>query len=206
MLFDDVYSSEDWYYKLAPSEELESFLSTSSVPGGRALDLGCGEGRDSVALARHGYKVSAVDQAASGIEKLNRFAASEKLLINGIVEDATKFLIEENTYDLICCVTLLDHLPLTETREMVSKICAGLRPGGVLFSEVFTTADPGFSGGAQMSETAEFVRHYFSPGELQHLFRNLIPILYDEKVEWDTSHGKPHEHGVAVLIARREHT
>ena len=43
-------------------------------PGGRILDLGCGEGRDSVYFAFCGYEVTGLDVSAAGIEKAERLA------------------------------------------------------------------------------------------------------------------------------------
>jgi ubiquinone/menaquinone biosynthesis C-methylase UbiE len=46
--FNRVYSKpDDFYYGLQPTEELEAFLKSNHPPAGTALDLGCGEGRNS---------------------------------------------------------------------------------------------------------------------------------------------------------------
>jgi 2-polyprenyl-3-methyl-5-hydroxy-6-metoxy-1,4-benzoquinol methylase len=40
----------------------------------KLLDIGCGEGKDSVFLAKNGYIVTAFDIAEAGIEKAKRLA------------------------------------------------------------------------------------------------------------------------------------
>ncbi|MDO9028273.1 MAG: DegT/DnrJ/EryC1/StrS family aminotransferase [Candidatus Roizmanbacteria bacterium] len=52
VVFDSRYSSSEWLFGLEPSEELVELIETGKVPLGKALDLGCGEGRDSLFLER----------------------------------------------------------------------------------------------------------------------------------------------------------
>src|SRR5262245_2492719 len=77
--FNRVYGKPDdpFYYGLKPSEELEAFLNETHPPAGEALDLGCGEGRNSLLLARYGYHVHAVDSSSQGIQKLEGYAHSQ---------------------------------------------------------------------------------------------------------------------------------
>jgi SAM-dependent methyltransferase len=51
------------------------------------LDLGCGQGRDSLALGRMGYKVIGIDVSDVGIYKLNEAAKEEGLGVKGLVVD-----------------------------------------------------------------------------------------------------------------------
>ena len=56
--------------------------------------------------------------------------------------------------------------------------------------------------GETISETASFVQHYFDEGELAAWFAELETILYEEIMKYDDSHGEPHYHGLARLIAK----
>jgi len=88
--FNRVYGKPDdpFYYGLKPSEELETFLHETHPPTGEALDLGSGEGRNSLLLAHYGYHVHAVDSSSQGIQKLEQYAHSQGLEnIDGEVAD-----------------------------------------------------------------------------------------------------------------------
>ncbi len=50
----------------------------------RALDLGCGEGRDTVFFARRGHAVTAMDLSPAGIEKAGRLAAEAGVVLQGL--------------------------------------------------------------------------------------------------------------------------
>lgn len=202
--FDEFYSSEEWYYKMPPSEELEAYLTgRKQYEGKAALDLGCGEGRDSILLAQHGFHVTAVDASAEAIRKLADLASMLKLPIEAHCSDIRSFHIPSRAFDAICAVTALDHLDVPAGRDLAEKIAGGVCPGGFVFVEVFTEEDPGFTGLGDASETANFVQHYFRAGELRELFAELDIHLYEEKIEDDDTHGPKHTHGVAILLATK---
>ncbi len=91
----------------------------------RVLDVGCGQGRDAVFIAKRGHRVLGVDLSANGIRDLRMTAKKEKLAIEGIVADITAFtptgdfdvvLIDRTLHmlergsRLSVLATLLDHV------------------------------------------------------------------------------------------------
>ena len=209
--FNRVYGKPDdpFYYGLKPSEELEKFLNDTHPPAGEALDLGCGEGRNSLLLARYGYHVHAVDASSQGIQKLEKYARSQGLdNIDGEVADVRTMQLKPNFYDAIVAVTILDHITETEGKNVAEAIINALKPGGFVFIEAFTIHDPAANTARKeneaISETASFVQHYFDEGELAAWFSSLETVLYEEIMKYDDSHGEPHYHGLARLIAKRQ--
>src|SRR5437764_11691429 len=109
--FNRVYGKPDdpFYYGLKPSEELEQFLHESHPPIGEALDLGSGEGRNSLLLAHYGYHVHAVDSSSQGLHKLEQYARSQGLdNIDGEVADVRTIQLTANCYDAIVSGTVID--------------------------------------------------------------------------------------------------
>ena len=82
--YDKYYQSENLFG--SPYPELIDFFSTIDKKG-KLLDLGCGQGRDSIALAKMGFTVTGIDNSTVGIEQLNKIAAKENLPLKGIIED-----------------------------------------------------------------------------------------------------------------------
>jgi len=143
--FNRVYGKPDdpFYYGLKPSEELETFLHETHPPTGEALDLGSGEGRNSLLLAHYGYHVHAVDSSSQGIQKLEQYAHSQGLEnIDGEVADVRTVQPTANFYDAIVAVTILDHITEEEGKKVAESIIDALRPGGFVFIEAFTVHDP----------------------------------------------------------------
>jgi len=208
--FNRVYGTPDapFYYGLEPSEELEKFLHDAHPLAGEALDLGCGEGRNSLLLARYGYHVHAIDASSQGIQKLEKYAHSQDLdTIDCEVTDVRKVELKPNYYDAIVAVTILDHISEIEGKNVAEAMINALKPGGFIFIEAFTVHDPAASAARKeserISETASFVQHYFEEGELAAWFTELETVLYEEFMKYDDSHGEPHYHGLARLIGRK---
>ena len=209
--FDRVYGKPDdpFYYGLKPSEKLEAFLNDTHPLAGEALDLGCGEGRNTLLLARYGYHVHAVDVSSHGIQKLENYARSQDLHnITYTVADVRTFPLTPNSYDAIVAVTILDHITEEEGKKVAESIIQALKPEGFVFIEVFTIHDPGAKlsreQSERISETATFVKHFFEEGELAAWFAELETVLYEEIMKYDDSHGEPHYHSVARSIGRKQ--
>ena len=55
---------------------------------------------------------------------------------------------------------------------------------------------------SDLSETADAIAHYFEPNELLSLLGKYLRIVhYEERREWDRTHGRPHVHGKAIALA-----
>jgi len=214
--FDLVYSKDpSKLYYPNPSPPLRWLVESGAVKSGFALDLGCGEGRNALFLAKQGFQVVAVDISIEGAFKLHLIAEQLGLEnIRCLCEDIRHFEIEPQKYDLIVASTVLDHLERAEGEKAIEKLKRGLKSGGYAYVSAFTTKDPGYlverAGSSQgtateqtkISETAQFVKTYFEESELKRKFSDCDIVFYKESVEEDRSHGPPHQHGIARLICR----
>ena len=108
-------------------------------PGARALDLGCGFGRHTYALARGAVSVVALDagrdeitgvQGMLGAMALEHEFDPTRLLASAIVGDAHHLPFPDATFDHVICSEVLEHIPddVTVLRDIVRV----LRPGGTL--------------------------------------------------------------------------
>lgn len=103
-----------------------------TLRGARVLDVGCGGGLLSEALARSGALVTALDLAPELID-----VAKLHLLESGLTVDyrlqSVESLVEEmaGSFDAICCMEMLEHVP---DPAAILRACASLlKPGGRLF-------------------------------------------------------------------------
>lgn len=99
------------------------------LPIGRALELGCGDGADSIWLAEQSWEVTAVDFAPAAIENLTRIAEKKDVDIKGVVADVCTYQSNKK-YDLVfmCYV----HLPTDERNQMLNRATEALTPDGTL--------------------------------------------------------------------------
>ena len=69
--YDKYYKTENLFGQ--PYPELLAFF-TEYPKKGNVLDLGCGQGRDAIPLARLGFDVTGIDNSSVGIAQMNRIA------------------------------------------------------------------------------------------------------------------------------------
>jgi SAM-dependent methyltransferase len=98
-----------------------------------AVDLGAGSGHQSVALARLGWRVRAIDTSARLLEELRQRAAG--LDVVAIQDDLSRFArhLDGPAGAIICMGDTLTHLASAETvRRLFADARAALAPGGTL--------------------------------------------------------------------------
>jgi SAM-dependent methyltransferase len=85
-----------WDTGISPPELLEAISGPQALPPGRALDIGCGTGTNSLALAKRGWQVLGVDFAEPAITQANIKAANEHDEISR-VSGSVRFLCADVT-------------------------------------------------------------------------------------------------------------
>ncbi|TSD06153.1 MAG: type 11 methyltransferase [Parcubacteria group bacterium Greene0714_7] len=127
----------------------------------RVLDLGCGDGRDSIYFARKGVAVEAFDFSESGIESLKKKNPSIKAHIG----DIRKLPFKKNSFDAVYAHLSLHYFSDSETEKIFSKLHAVLKKGGLLFVKCKSTDDLLFGKGKKVAENtyrSGHVRHFFT--------------------------------------------
>lgn len=213
--FFEPYDRQQVAYGQQPSAALQAYL--HQVPGsGPALDLGAGAGRDTIALARAGYDVTAVDLSDRGLARIRERATAAQVSdrVTTRATDVREIEMQPRSLAAIVATTVLDHIPAEDALVLWQRMCAALCDSGFLYVQVHTTEDPGsdlppgVNSHAAVSETAAAVIHYFTPNQLaawaSHQQSRLRILRYEERLEWDYTHGPEHLHGKAVLLAVRQ--
>ena len=132
---------------------------------GKALDVGMGQGRNAIWLARQGWDVTGFDPAERAVAQARETARKLGVSIATEVKGSETFAFGEARWDLIV-------LSYVSFRERAAVLSRALRPGGIVVIEGFhRDATKGSSiGGGVVFDTAEI------PG----LFRDLRVVRYQE--------------------------
>lgn len=96
---------------------------------GDVLDLGCGLGNLTLEAARRGCRVTAVDAAPTGVERIRTVAAAESLAVEVRVADLETWAIER-PYDTVVAIGLLMFFRKERALALLDQIREHIRPGG----------------------------------------------------------------------------
>jgi cyclopropane fatty-acyl-phospholipid synthase-like methyltransferase len=202
--FDSFYQKDQLSFGDNPTREIVQFVDSTKAVG-FALDIGSGDGRNALFLARSGFYVTALDFSKVGSEKLARFSQQKGLgeKVHAICIDARQWEYPAAAFDLVIAVTLFDHLRAQDIMPLFDKVCRSLKKGGALFIKVHTIDDPGYrETNRPASELAPMIHHYFEHNELLRMPGDGFRILlYEERTEEDRTHGQIHSHGFAQVLA-----
>ncbi len=136
--WDRRYAEKEWVLSLEPNQIVVDLV--SPLDPGRALELGAGEGRHAVWLARRGWQVKAVDFSGVGLDKARRRARECGVELECVLADVRDWRPAPGGYDLV----LLAYMhPLPPEREAVfAAIADAVAPGGHLLVLGLDVTDP----------------------------------------------------------------
>ncbi len=164
-------------------------------PGARVLDLGCGEGRDSVFFASHGFDVTGLDTSFAGLEKAERLAAARSVTVHW-VEGVMPHLPVSGPFDLVYSCGSIHYVAGPDRRPLFQRLRSLTAAGGLHAHVVFTDC-------LIYREIGEII-DYFRPGELAEAFAGWAIIRQEERLIACDRDGTRHVHSVDVVLARDE--
>jgi len=110
-----------------PSREFIRFFERYDGAAAQVLDVGCGQGRDALFIARLGHAVTGIDISATGIRQMVADATAEGLMITGITADIrTHGWTGE--FDVILIDRTLHMLAPDEQTSVLARILAVAGP------------------------------------------------------------------------------
>lgn len=103
-----------------------------TAPDPRILDVGCGGGILSEALARAGARVTGLDLSEASIQVAKQHAEQQGLEIDYRYESVQDVAHQQaGTFDAVTCMEMLEHVP--EPGKIVAACAQALKPGGQAF-------------------------------------------------------------------------
>jgi SAM-dependent methyltransferase len=165
-------------YGLEPSEAAVAAADAFAAAGvSTVLELGAGQGRDTLFLARRGFNVHALDYAPEGLEAIDAHADAMGLADRVTVEhrDVRQRLpigeagVDASYSHMLLCMALTTP----ELEGLVADLRRVVRPGGLVVYTARTTDDAhygaGVAHGDDMYEHGGFVVHFFDRALIERL-------------------------------------
>ena len=198
------------YYKKNPNPVEPStfarFTSGFLHPGNSLIELGCGNGRDSVFFAQNNLNVTAIDQVESEMDYLNHKYSLYNLDFKA--DDFTR-LTSDKSYDYVYSRFTLHSINEEAEARVLKWIGSNLKDQGYFFLEVRSINDPMFQKGEKISDNENVTTHYRRYLNLEDTINKIekcgLKIIYQletnskvQKVKDKTTEKR--EYPIAVLI------
>ncbi|MEJ6006908.1 class I SAM-dependent methyltransferase [Paucibacter sp. AS339] len=142
------------FFGLAPDECLAQWLQERRfAPPGRALDLGCGNGRNAIHLTEAGFSVDAVDYSAAAIEWAERNRAEAQVEFGLHCRNVFELSFAPSTFDVVYDSGCFHHLAPHRRLGYVKQVASWLKPGGCFGMVCFRP-----EGGSGLSDEQVYAR------------------------------------------------
>ena len=207
--YDKKYNVEFPIHPVKLDWDLKRYLNL--LPGNEVLDLGIGQGRNSIPLVELGYNVTGVDYSTKCLEICKNNCPK----LNLIQSDIRTFPIENNKYDLISSRCVLHFFHKDDTYKIIKTIKENLKENGLVYIHVFSLEDPKLT---QHTNSSNFevlenniLHHivndtyvsFFTKNEILDLFSDFKTISIAEEYCLDQGGDTPHYSGIIKYIGQK---
>ena len=192
---------QDYFYKkyqLSPTHS-EILAATPYLQGGRALDVGCGQGRNTLYLSQHGLEVDGWDVNENSLQKLRQIIQSEQ--IDNIQVQQRDLNADQSItgrYDFICCTVVMMFLQAHTVKPLINQMQQATNVNG--FNLIVCAMDTD-----DLPAQPDFP-FAFKQGELSALYEGWNIVKYNENIgelHRVDAEGKRIKQQFATLLAQR---
>ena len=137
--YDQIYQAQPGYFGAELAALLERFA--QRIPAGPVLDIGVGQGRNALPLARLGHEVVGIDPSSAAISATAEVARAEGLSVTlwqGSFEDFRP----ERPFAAVLAFGLLQELTPERGRQLCRSITLWTMPLGLVFLIAWHDGDP----------------------------------------------------------------
>lgn len=213
MSYDREYARVEALFGTEPERTIAQFADRLR-PGAPVLDVGAGQGRNALPLARAGRCVHALEPSGVAAAALQQAARSEQLPLEVFATAVERFDPPVADYAGIMVFGLIPDLPWAGIRTLLERVETWSGPGTLVWVTGFTTEDPAFATyestgtavGANSFEIAGGrVRTYLEPGQILELLSPYTIVHHWEGLGPEHRHGDgPLErHGKFEVVGKR---
>lgn len=113
---------------------IETIYNTLGNGEKNVLDVGCGAGFLSNAIAKAGHTVSGIDMSEESLAIAKKYDETKK--VNYQIANAYELPFEDESFDVVSAMDFLEHVE--EPARVIKEVSRVLKPGGVFFFHTFS--------------------------------------------------------------------
>ena len=199
--YDERYSGDEYYWGLIPNSLCYEIMKLKPpTKPYKVLDIGCGEGKDAVFLARNGYDVTAFDISETGLSKARELANYCGVKVDFFKADVRDFRLDTN-YDIIFSSGVFHYIPYDLRENIIDNLKAHTITNGINVINVFVRKP--FVQLPPDIEESELAAGDWKSGEIFMYYHDWLFRKNEEKIFDCNSSGVLHKHCMDVIIAEK---
>jgi ubiquinone/menaquinone biosynthesis C-methylase UbiE len=177
LLWDEAYKGTPPWDVGHPQSAFEGLIKSGEIKPGRALDIGCGRGDNSIMLAMSGCDVTGIDIVKGAISDAKGKAIERRVEVNFVVGDVLQMdrLFRKGEFDVVIDSGLFHTMTDEERPVFARQVHRVLREGGKYFMLCFSDKEPGGYGPRRVSKA-----------EIESTFTPLFSINYIKDATFDS--------------------
>lgn len=118
------------FFVAFPDESLAEWVGSGAIAPGRAIDLGCGHGRNAVYLAKQGFRVEGLDVSATALQWARDRAAEARVDVTWRNKSVFDAQLAAGSYALVHDSGCFHHIAPHRREQYVDLVVNALQPGG----------------------------------------------------------------------------
>lgn len=128
--FSSGHTPDNLPWAFGPLDHLKAVVSSGKVPKGKALDVGCSVGQQTVFLAKKGFDCLGIDISPSAIINASESVEGLDLPCRFLVMDALDLRLPDSEFDFILDRNCFDHVPKQYRPVYAQNIDRVMKPEG----------------------------------------------------------------------------
>jgi ubiquinone/menaquinone biosynthesis C-methylase UbiE len=197
IVLDDVFENPVEYWNIVyqerpiymsfltedPDENLLTYFSENYLHSGRALELGCGEGRNAIYLAQQDCEVDAVDFSNEAIEVACKKAKEKNVKVNFLCENIFEIDLPDNSYEIVYDSGVLHHMLPHRRFQYIELINRVLKTNGYFGLVCFALGFNHVGGAEEISDYEVYNKRKmlggmaYSEEKLQNILSNYFELI-----------------------------
>lgn len=162
----EIYSKKKYIFNFKPDMEIIKDI-LKHKKSGKVLDLGCGEGGNSLFLSKNGFDVTCVEISKTAIKNIKEESIKQNLKLNIIESDIEKFNFNEK-YDIIIGAGILHFVTSSHISEFLNNV------------KIYTNKD-----GLNIFDF--FINNQVTQKNMKNNYSNWKIVLYEEYLDEESN-------------------